>query len=245
MTPKRCLLWDYTNTNSCPRQIDHINFHGPIHSVSNWNAWTPPELQNRAPFRPTIRGLANLSGTDWTTIQQTHNSIIHFFNEPERAGITPQQAADAWTRHVLPLRTQGNQLVSPSCASDPAGHAWLADFMHKVSPTPPDYLGMHYYGPTSEGAIREIENIHSLYPHLPLIVSEIACIARDPASVLSFTVQVANWMDATDYVFEYGFFGCMRRLADDFVSPAARLMNPDGSFTALMDMLMGDQPMRE
>jgi hypothetical protein len=49
-------------------------------------------------------------------------------------------------------------------------------------------------------------------------------------------------MDEKDWVFEYAFFGCMRVTADDFVSPAAQLMNADGSFTDLMWKYMSDQP---
>jgi len=36
----------------------------------------------------------------------------------------------------------------------------------------------------------------------------------------------------------------MRKLADNFVSPAAQLMNPDGSFTDLFYKLMYDQPIK-
>ncbi|CAF9923126.1 hypothetical protein IMSHALPRED_005858 [Imshaugia aleurites] len=243
MAKKRCLLWDWTNTNSCPEQMEKVNFNGPMHSVSNWNAWTPPELKGRASFRPMVHDAGKLSGNDWAMIQGTQNGIIHFFNEPERNGISTQQAADAWNNQLLPLRNQGNKLVSPSCASDETGHAWIADFMSKIASNPPDYLGVHYYGTDGNAAIEYIQNIHNLYPDQPIIVSEIASTARDLSSVVGFTVQVANWMDGTDYVFEYGFFGCMKHLADDFVSPAAQLMNPDGSFTDLMYKLMYDQRM--
>ena len=74
-------------------------------------------------------------------------------------------------------------------------------------------------------------------------MSEIASTARDQDSVNGFTVQVVNFMDDAEYVFEYGFFGCMEHVADGFVSPAAQLMKADGSFTDLMYKLMWDQPM--
>jgi hypothetical protein len=35
----------------------------------------------------------------------------------------------------------------------------------------------------------------------------------------------------------------MRELADDFVSPQAQLMNPDGTLKDLMQKLMKEQPM--
>lgn len=47
-------------------------------------------------------------------------------------------------------------------------------------------------------------------------------------------------MDNQDWIFEYGFFGCMKNVADGFVSPAAQLMNSDGSFNELMRMYTGE-----
>ena len=79
---------------------------------------------------------------------------------------------------------------------------------------------------------------------LPLVVSEIACVSRDAAAVEAFTVEMANWMDETSWVHEYGFFGCMRKVADNFVSPEAQLMTPDGHFTDLMNRLMNEQPVK-
>ena len=75
-------------------------------------------------------------------------------------------------------------------------------------------------------------------------MSEIASISRNYKDVVSFTARTANWMDETEWVVEYGFFGCMRHVADGFVSPEAQLMRPDGSFTELMGKLMGEQPVR-
>ena len=246
---KRCLLWDWTNTDGpghsgVPWAMDKVNFHGPISSVSNWNTWAPPELKGRAPFRPMVHLEAQLSGDDWKRIQETDQPIIHFFNEPEAAGISPAHAADLWRSHMVLLRHRGKKLVSPSCASSPAGQAWIADFMSRVAGEAPDFLGLHYYGTDGNAAIKYLEEMHQKF-NKPVIVSEIASIARDYPSVLGFTVQLANWMDSTGWIFEYGFFGCMRHVADGFVSPAAQLMNPDGSFTDLMYKLMSDQPMHK
>lgn len=78
-----------------------------------------------------------------------------------------------------------------------------------------------------------------------MVVSEIASISRSKEEVFAFTAQVANWMDQSPYVLEYAFFGCMAKVADDFVSPEAQLMNPDGTFKPLMEKLMNEQPMTE
>ena len=149
---KRCLLWDWTNTDGpghsgVPWAMDNVNFNGPISSVSNWNTWVPPELKGRAPFRPMIRLEAQLFGDDWKSIQNSDQPIIHFYNEPERANILADHAADFWFHQVIPLREQrGKKLVSPSCSNDAVGQAWIADFMSRTLSSPPDYLGLHYYG---------------------------------------------------------------------------------------------------
>ncbi|MCJ1236715.1 hypothetical protein MMC14_004697 [Varicellaria rhodocarpa] len=247
---KRCLLWDWTNSSGpnhpgVPWAMNNVDFAGPISSVSNWNTWTPPELKGRAPFRPMVRSEAQLTGGDWDNVVKSDQHIIHFFNEPERAGISPEHAADVWQKQMVPLRRQhGKKLVSPSCSNDKAGQAWIADFMKRVDKEAPDYLGLHYYGTDGNAAIRFIQDMHTKHPHQPIIVSEIASTARDLPSVMGFTAQLVDWMDGRDFVFEYGFFGCMRQVADNFVSPQAQLMKPDGNFTDLMKKLMHDQPMR-
>ena len=245
---KRCLLWDWTNSAGpnnpgVPWAMDKVNFGGPISSVSNWNTWVPPELKGRVPFRPMVHLTPQLSGGDWDMVVNSDQPIIHFFNEPEMNGISAEDAANAWHGQMVPLRqNKGKQLVSPSVTSSPQGQAWLADFMNRVSDAPPDYVGLHYYGTDGNACIQYLQSMHSTYSQ-PIIVSEIASTARDDASVRGFTAQLANFMDGTDWIFEYGFFGCMRNVADNFVSPNAQLMNPDGSFTDLMNKLQNDQPM--
>jgi hypothetical protein len=158
---KRCLLWDWTNTAHMPEAIERINFNGALSSCANWNAWAPPELQGRLPFRPTVRGLEQLtSPQEWAMIQNNDHAILHFFNEPERAGISPRDAVRWWCEKMVPLRkATGKQIIGPGCASDAEGEAWLAAFMEGVEAVdePPDYLGVHYYGADGGAAIRYLE----------------------------------------------------------------------------------------
>lgn len=244
MIKKRVLLWDYTNTRDVSWAMDKINFKGPLHSASNWNTWYPTELKHRLPFRPMIRGRDNLHGAEWENILKSDQPVIHFFNEPERAGITPEEAATIWHEQVIPLRQKHvKRLVSPSCASDQAGIDWIHKWMSLVSKDPPDYLGLHWYGTKGDEMIKHLQSMHAQYPKHPIIVSEWASISRNYNDVLHFTVQLANWMDETAWIAEYGLFGCMKQPADGYVSPAAQLMNHDGSFTDLMWKYMSDQPM--
>lgn len=116
--------------------------------------------------------------------------------------------------------------------------------MKLVAKNPPDYLDLHYYGTDSSAAIAYLQSMHKKHPAKDIIVSEIASISRNHNDVLHFTARLANCMNETPWIFEYGFFGCMRQVTDGFVSPEAQLMNPDGSFTDLMEKLMNDQSMK-
>ena len=186
---------------------------------------------------------AELHGEKWDWVWNSDQPIVQYFNEPDKNNISPERAAEAWHKQMVPLRQQrGKKIVGPAVSSDENGKNWLADFMNRVSGQPPDYLGLHYYGTDGNACIRYLQEMHSLYPHRSIVVSEIASIDRNVGSVYNFTVQLANWMDNTDWIFEYGFFGCMRKLADGFVSPDAQLMRPNGGFTDLMMKLQWDQP---
>ncbi|KAI0434183.1 glycoside hydrolase family 128 protein [Xylaria sp. FL1042] len=249
---KRQILWDWTNSSGpgnpgCPEKINQVPFgpNSPVASVINWNAWVPPELRGRAPFRPMVRVLQSTQGGDWGMIQDSKAPIILYFNEPERSGISPEQARDIWHKQILPLRkNKGKKLGSPAVASDEKGRQWIEKFMSLVSGDLPDFLCLHYYSKNADDAIKYIEDMHNKWPKLKVMVTEIACIDRNHQAVLDFTVKVCNWMDQKDWVFEYGLFDFQRKVADDFVSPAAQLMDANGNFTELGKMYVHQQPMK-
>jgi hypothetical protein len=246
---KRLLLWDYTNTRDVPASINALNFNnGPFVAVSNWNAWYPQELKNRLPFRPMVRTPAQLGGDEWGWLANGAFAYdtIHFFNEPERQqGVSPQDAAAKWKSQMVGVlrKQKGKKLVGPSVASDDKGRKWLREFMGAIGGDRPDYLGVHYYGTDVNAAKKYLTDMHDEFK-LPIIVSEIACIDRDAHKVDQWTVEMANFMDQQAWIKEYGFFGCMRSVADNFVSPAAQLMDKNGKFTGLMNKLNTEQPMK-
>lgn len=186
-----------------------------------------------------IRSLQHLEGNDWRSILDSSHPLVLYFNEPHRSGISPRQAADIWHSQVLSLRhDKGKRIAGPACTNDDEGKQWLVVFMELVIDAPPDYLAVHYYGPDAQVARDYIEALHHRFSKIPVMVTEIACTSREPRIVIDFTARLANWMDTTPWIFEYAFFGCTRHVADDFVSPAAQLMSPDGSLTDLMERLM-------
>lgn len=164
------------------------------------------------------------------------------WNEPERQGITPQQAAQFWFSHMVPLRQQrGKKLVGPGIANDEAGRRWLEQFMNLIASQKPDFLGLHVYEVDGDRAIRYLQDMYQKY-QLPIWVTELASIHRNYADVLYFTAQLCNFCDDTWWINKYALFGYMPRLADNFVSPAAQLMNSDLSFRDLFMKYLWDTP---
>ncbi|KAI0514883.1 glycoside hydrolase family 128 protein [Xylaria bambusicola] len=249
---KRQILWDWSNSSGpgnpgIPEKLDQVPFgdKSPVSSLINWNAWVPQELKGRAIFRPMVRVLESTKGNDWAMIQDSKAPVVLFFNEPERSGITPEQARDIWNKQMLPLRkNKGKKLGSPAVASDEQGRKWIEKFMSLTANDKPDFLCLHYYSHKADDAIKYLEDMHGKWPSLKVMVTEIACIDRNYQNVLQFTVKMCNWMDSKDWVFEYGLFDFQRKVADGFVSPAAQLMDAQGNFTELGKMYVYQQPMK-
>jgi len=127
-------------------------------------------------------------------IANTTSSIIIYYNEPERANTSPQEAADTWHKMLVPLRKQkGKKLCSPSCSNDGNGQKWIADFMGRVKDDMPDYLGLHYYGNSAKDAKDFVEMMHDKWPHLPVMITEIACISRNKDDVYKFTAEFGEY----------------------------------------------------
>lgn len=259
MPSKRALLWDWTLTrdvNEVPaikETAGSFEEDGLLTTVINWNSWRPTELPAFFRFRPMVRTVDQLEGNEWHMINDNllaelqrpgdHEVLLLGFNEPERASLPSEKAADLWRAKILPLRKQHGdrlKLVSPACASDPAGTRWLEEFMDALgADEKPDYIGAHFYTGESRPAAEERDaaeqyfgGLHTKFK-LPLIVSEIASTCRDADEVERFSHEMADWLDEQDWVREYAFFGVMREVADAFVSPHAQLLDKEGRWTAL------------
>lgn len=99
---------------------------------------------------------------EWGMISNNDHAIIHYFNEPERADISPEKAAEMWMEKMVPLRKEkGKKFVGPGCSCDPGGEVWLEEFIKRICEKgkPPDYLGLHYYGADASTCILYMEKI--------------------------------------------------------------------------------------
>ena len=253
---KRLALWEWTLTrdvNSYPgikSTAKQLESSPVIAGAMNWEAWIPGEL--KVTHEPMARVMDSMQNSNtWSMLKDSVNKakaagvkspVVHFLNEPERQGIPPQDAAKIWKSHFVNLRQKfGTQLVGPAVASDPAGSKWLDEFMGYLdSSQKPDYIGVHFYSSQSASGRSEVKRAQDYiagqsfrYNGIPVVVSEIACTNRNYDDVEYFTKEMISWLDAQNWVSQYGFFGMSREPTDSFVSPAAQLLDGSGNLTKL------------
>ncbi|KAI6089191.1 glycoside hydrolase family 128 protein [Hypoxylon rubiginosum] len=250
---KRIILWETKLTSelsSIPGLLSAATALGSssvIKSITNWETKRPDELPKKIPFRPMVRTPQHLEGDNWSNLisvlSAQKGTIVHFYNEPERNGIDVSTAVTDWKNKMLPLRQKyGAKLVTPGCASSGEGSAWLQSFMGALADDEkPDYLNLHFYTLPQNPCDQEIKNAENFFSekhttyNLPVIIGEIASTSRDATQVVTFTKEVSKWLDkpAQSWVVEYGFFGVSTSVDDDFVSPAAQMLNSNGAWTDL------------
>ncbi|KAI0107954.1 glycoside hydrolase family 128 protein [Hypoxylon sp. NC0597] len=255
---KRIILWETSLTaelKSIPGLLTAAKTLASstvIKSITNWETKRPQELSKKFPFRPMVRTPQHLTGDNWnnliSVVSSQKNTIVHFYNEPERSGISAADAVAQWRQKMLPLREKyGAKLVAPGCASDPNGSNWLQTFMGLLSAKEkPDYINLHFYTLPTNPCDQEIQNAKTFFTEkhntykLPIIVGEIASTSRDKTQVETFTKQVSKWLDGQDWVAEYGFFGVSTKVVDGFVSPAAQMLDAKGAWTDLGKWWIGE-----
>lgn len=253
----RTLLWEWTlsrdvrSNNQIKATADSLADLGAITSITNWETWRPLELPSSIPFRPMVRTLYQLGNIDWNhllaVLTSQKETIVHFYSEPDLQNISPEDAVRTWKDRMLPLRKKYQvKLVSPSCVGNDIGSRWLDTFMSQLlNDEKPDYLGLHFYTALDEPSGREIEIAKEYFRsrhekhNFPVIISELASTSRRVPEVIYFSKAIASWLETQDWVFEYGFFGVSLWPTDNFVSPAAQLLDSSGRWTYLGKWFVG------
>lgn len=114
--------------------------------------------------------------------------------------MSPSAAIDLWTSKIPALKAQfpNIKIVGPACASDPAGQAWITEFLGllKGKGGVVDFLGVHWYGEDHEEAKRFLEGwkekCGGIGDGVKVVVSEIACTSREYSAVKTFNAELCN-----------------------------------------------------
>ena len=127
---KRGLCWPVEN-----KKDDPSRFAQSGSKVSWYYNWSPHPTKGAegqfVPMQWNAGGIKELA----ENVKRTNANTIMAFNEPElpdQANMSTDDAAEAWMKHIEPLRKQGVRCGSPGISSAPQGVQWMQDFLGKI-----------------------------------------------------------------------------------------------------------------
>ncbi|KAI0058321.1 glycoside hydrolase [Artomyces pyxidatus] len=242
---KAGLAWP--NGNSV--DIDQYRTTG---KVSWYYTWGPSYFDTDLEFVPMLWGSDQANqwqGTINQTIQERHVQAVLAFNEPQQPGqsnLTPAQGADLWRTYIEPLRLQGVRLGSPAPSSAPSGKTWLQDWLAACDGgCTVDFIALHWYDVDADAFKAYLQDFHQTF-NLNLWVTEWACQNYNDVKaqcsqddIYQFMNNTESFMDETDYVERYAWFGAMENMQG--VNQDDALMTKSGSINALGKQYIGEQ----
>ncbi|RPD61865.1 glycoside hydrolase [Lentinus tigrinus ALCF2SS1-7] len=220
--------------------------------VQWYYTWNPSSANLNADleFVPMLWGerqVAQWGSTINDTIQSSKVTHVLGFNEPEISGqsnMSPSDGAALWKAHIEPLKAQGIHLGSPAPSGAPAGKQWLLDWMDQCQGgCTVDFIAVHYYDINSTGFMEYLTDYHNTFQR-PVWVTEWACQNFNDANaqcsqqdVVDFMNATQEFMDNTDWVERYAWFGAMEDMQG--VNTANALMTSQGKMNTLGEQYIG------
>ena len=173
----RGLLYSYNNQQMSPANAlaqanDAVS--DAIGWMANWDS-SPSPGSGQASGSGKVEYVAQLWGTDtthtaaWQTNAKT--PWLMSFNEPDNCGgggscLSLQEAADAHTAHIAPLRTGSTKVTTPctqnNVGSPGIGSDYMASFLAKFPSNSFDAIAFHWYGPGTQEGLNGSDNPQSL-----------------------------------------------------------------------------------
>ncbi|EPQ55067.1 hypothetical protein GLOTRDRAFT_105905 [Gloeophyllum trabeum ATCC 11539] len=220
--------------------------------VSWYYTWSPYGIsQDKGlEFVPMLWGLNQVH--DWTssinrTMGQNRITTVLGMNEPQQTGqsnLTAEQGADLWRTYIEPLRSRGIRLGSPATSSAPSGKVWMHDWLQACNGgCTIDFVALHWYDINASNFIQYVEDFHNTFQK-PIWVTEWACQNFNNASdqcsaeeITAFLNTTQSWMDNTDWVERYSWFGAMRDMQG--VNENNALMDTSGKINSLGRQYIG------
>jgi len=227
-----------------------INQYLSTGKVSWYYSWSPSGFDTNLEFVPMLWGTNQVDQWQATinqTISQHNVTSVLGFNEPQNPGqsnLTAQQGADLWKSYIEPLKSSGIRLGSPAPDSAPDGKTWLQDWLSACAGgCTPDFIAIHWYDVNSSEFISYLQDFHQTF-NLNLWVTEWDCQNFNNANaqcsasdITSFMNETQSFMDETEWVERYAWYGAMENLQG--VNPENAIMTPDGKINSLGEQYIG------
>ena len=213
-------------------------------SVGWWYDWSPrAAASSPLEFDPMIWGTMDL-----TAALPTATRYLLGFNEPNfhaQSNLTAQQAAADWPMLEAKANAAGAALVSPavnfcgpatSC-NGTSPYQYLRDFFAACAGCRVDHIAVHWYNCDLPSLVDYLEPGGSLEGFeqfgKPIWLTEFSCDGtKTAADQETFMRAAIPYLEGNPHVYRYSWFS-----ADPI--PNARLVNSDGSPTALGQVYTG------
>ncbi|ERF72790.1 hypothetical protein EPUS_04225 [Endocarpon pusillum Z07020] len=179
-------------------------------------------------------------------------NITHIlaYNEPDGSSATggsnlsPDAAANTWLRNIKPLRDDhGVKVGLPAVTGSPGGIEWLGNFngpcaaLNADEGCAADFIPIHWYG-NFEGLASHMGQVRSLYPSLPMWITEYALSHSELEETQAFYNMSAEYFDRLEYVERYSYFGAFRSSKSN-VGANAAFLTQDGELTDIGSWYLG------
>jgi Glycosyl hydrolase catalytic core len=237
-----------------PPSTDLTWYYNYVSTPSSPLATSASHLQ----FVPMLWGSpSSPTATDTTFLDsvvsqvQSGSNISHAlaYNEPDGSSSTggsnlpTDAAANTWLQNIKPLRdTHGLKVGLPAVTGSPSGISWLSNFNTSCLRLDPagceaDFIPIHWYG-SFEGLASHMGQLRALYPTIPMWVTEYALADASLDETQSFYNMSAEYLDRTDYVERYSYFGAFRSDKSN-VGGNAAFLTQDGELTDIGSWYLG------
>jgi hypothetical protein len=231
---------------------DNIGQYLTTGKVSWYYTWSPDaSASTNIEFVPMLWGSSSagdFSSTINNTISTKNVTAVLGMNEPDNSGqsnLSPAQGAAVWKEYLEPLKSQGILLGSPAPTSAPEGKTWLQNFLTACNGScTVDFIALHWYDINATAFVAYLEDFHNTFQR-PIWVTEWACQNYNGGSqcssddVVLFLNATQSYMDSSDFVERYSYFGAMENLQG--VNTDNALMSSSGQITALGKQYIGEQ----
>ncbi|KAI0751421.1 glycosyl hydrolase catalytic core-domain-containing protein [Daedaleopsis nitida] len=227
-----------------------INQYLTTGKVQWYYTWSPSPAKASIEFVPMLWGQRQVQQWDSSindTIRRLNTTHALGFNEPEISGqsnMSPTDGAALWKAHIEPLKAQGIRLGSPAPSSSPSGKQWLLDWLDACQGgCSIDFIAVHYYDINSTNFMEYLTDYHDTFQR-PVWVTEWACQNFNHADeqcsqqdVIDFMNATQAFMDATDWLERYAWFGAMEDMQG--VNGANAMMSSTGQINTLGEQYIG------
>ncbi|GAB1316777.1 Glycosyl hydrolase catalytic core-domain-containing protein [Madurella fahalii] len=177
----------------------------------------------------------------------THVLAFNLPDQPLSHGgseMAPAVAARAWVRNLVPLRERGIKIGLP-VVGDPRG-GWMDPFLANCTLLNEgkergfDFVPLHSFG--GLGVLQDkVGMFSSAFPGVSLWVTEYGYNDQNLTTTQEFFNQSLSYLDGSDVVQRYCWFGSFRGVVSN-VGPNQAMLDPYGNLTDIGSWYLGGDP---